>query len=317
MEGNNVFPVPTQETVTKWLMYGGVAALTVAGLITFGPFVLTALNTAFAIGQAALAFGLLAVGMVVAGLVVYNFAPLVKGGIEIAAYNMWAKMIDAYPIAHMRLWWAKVLQGITETKAAKKELTGIVGENQQDLDAINERVDTLQTAIRDSRTSAETRDAAVRELAAKVELRKPYERVVNNLSPAIEGFDQFIRIQERYAAKLENEIEVADANWRADESIRRGLKVWERVMGRNNQAKINSEAAKRRVEQQLGNSLGQLEDMRKQMGVMVQAAARNDEIAMASARKYMEDQLRTIDVPFVEVVTPVQSNKTSSLLNLN
>ena len=316
MQDNNVFPVPPQEKFTRWFMYAGMGAVAVAGTLLVGPFVFGALKTLFDIGMAIAALGALAVGIATAGVIVFKLAPLLKQGLDVLAYNMWEKMIDAYPIVHMRLWLAKVLDGIEESKKAKKELTGIVGENKSQVKVIDDRVKELQVALRDGRTSVDTKETCTTELAAKLELRKPYARVVDSLSPAVAGFDQFINIQERYAQKLENEIDVADANWRADKSIQRGLNVWERVMGRNNQAKINSEAAKKRVEQQLGNSLGKLEDVRKQMSVMVQAAARNDEIAMANARKYAEDQMRAIEVPFVEV-KPVQTSQSGSMLNLN
>ncbi len=317
MQDSNVFPVPTQEKVTRWLMYTGIAAAGVAGVLILGPFVLAALKTMFDIGLAIAALAAIAVGLGITGFVLHKAIPLLKQGLDILAYKAWEKMINAYPIVHMRLWLAKVLDGIDESEKAKKELAGIVGENKRQLKEKDDRIKELQIALRDPRTSKATMDACSRELATLVELRKPFARVVDNLSPAIDGFEQFIAIQGRYAKKLDDEIQVADANWRADAEIQKGIKVWQRVMGRNNQAKINSEAAKRRVEQQLGNSLGQLEDVRKQMGVMIQAASQNDEIAMANARKYFDEQMQAIDVPFVEVEPTRIRQSGGSLLNLS
>lgn len=315
MQENNVFPVPTQEKITRWLMYFGVGAGLVAGTLIVGPYVLAALKLAFDTGMAMLALGGISAALAVGSVVIYNFAPLVKKGIEILAYKTWEKMINAYPIVHMRLWHALVLDGIEDTKKAKKELAGIVGEHKSELIEIDDRIAEIRTALNDQRTSLETRRACETEIAEKLELRKPYARVVDSLSPAIDAFDRFIMLQEKYGKKLDNEINVADGNWRAEQSIQQGLKVWQRVTGKNI-AKLNSEAAKKRVEMQLGNTFGQLEDVRRQMGIMVQAAAQNDEIAMANARKYIDDQLRTIDVPFVEI-KEVQPSKVGRLLNLS
>lgn len=317
--GSNSIPIPSQEKLTRWAYWTLGGALAVMGVNKFGPFVLNALNTLFDITSSGLALAALVAGGALAITVGWALIPAIKTGINTLAYRTLAAIINQYPIVQMRIFYESVLQNIEDDRVAKRKLVEIAEANQQTVDALQERIDELTAAVQDRRLSAQTREVSEGELASKLEEKKPYEALLAMLRPVIATAEESIQLQDRAAKALARDIKVQTAKFRASEQMEQVASIFGKNFSQASRERLNYEAARDVVFERFGAASGQIKDMRAQMDVMIQAAMAEDEIKAAAARRHVQDSMRTIEVPMVEVAdnpVAVSLPRAKSYLNI-
>jgi hypothetical protein len=295
--------LPLKERLLKvgFGLLGGGAIVYLTNL--FGPSVVSALKTwtgiATAVGELALTATL--VGTLL--LAIWLSWPLIKTALATFAYRTLATFISRYPIEQMHFEHQAQLADIDRDRKAVARIEGEVQAARDAAEAIQEDIDRLTAAAQDSQVSQETRDLSQLELGGKLEEKKPYEEIIKFGEPHIAVANQMIDVAERVAKAYKQGIAVEIARFNTAASLEVIADTWNgRFSAQGRLTRRNAEMARDAVHRRFALAKGAINAVRPQMEAMIRAHRMHDEIAAANARRYIQNAMRTIEIPMVEVV---------------
>lgn len=306
--GTDLMRLPPKERLLKigyYLAGGGILVFLVN---KFGPSILSALNTAIGITTAV---GELAVMAALVGVLLttlWMMLPVVKTAISTFAYRTLSWFINMYPIEQMHFEHQAQLADIDRDRMAKARIEGEVQQARDRADEIQEDINTLTAAAQDTEVSQGTREMSQLNLAGKLEEIKPYQEIIRFGEPLIEVADQMIEVAERVAVAYKQSIGIETARFNTAASLEVIAGTWnKRFSAQGTLTRRNAEQARDAVRRRFALAKGAINSVRPQMEAMIRAHQMHDEVAAANARRHIQNAVRTIEIPMVEVVGGNQS----------
>jgi hypothetical protein len=260
-------PVATKEKVTRGVFYLGAAALVVAGINFFMPFVNRALtlmiNGVWSIAELAIA------GAVTAGtiFVILTVAPLFKRFIESCANKATWALFEYDPITPLELWLKEVHRDRQTLDAELLNVDGVIAEDQQ--------------MVRDNRNKAEKADknfaTAVKQFGeestqAKLmaiepgRLRETADRIEKQIEPLITVRDILQQVVEAVtfterAAELD--VDGLRQEFKVAANVQQATDSANRVLVGRSERKENAEMAMKIIHDKYAQQFGRLQGLQR------------------------------------------------------
>src|SRR5271167_4880031 len=124
-------PVPTKEKAARWVAHAGLAALGVAAIVTFMPYVNKALDLVVNGVFSLLQLGLMAAGACFAAFLLISIWPAYKHLVESFANKATWAIFEYDPITPMQLWLKEVGRERDELESQYREVGAVIAQNEQ------------------------------------------------------------------------------------------------------------------------------------------------------------------------------------------
>jgi hypothetical protein len=137
----NDLMVPKQEVVTRWLIKGGLAAVAVIGINTFGP----SINGALTLVHDATATTLRTALMLAGGFVLYKLAPVFNLALNSLARRLTWSLIRFDPISPLENYQAEIRKEGQKFSDQIRQLSGTVSQIESNRDDLIKQSNEAQS----------------------------------------------------------------------------------------------------------------------------------------------------------------------------
>lgn len=260
-------PIPPKEKVMRWVTHGAMAALVVAGILKFMPFINKALSLLLdgflTVTEIALIGGCAALGVVAFMTLWPAYKKLME---SLANKAVWA-IFEYDPITPMVLWLKEVSQDRTELESQYREVCGVITQNEQmvndNLQAANTGDKRFAEAVR--KFGQDSHEAELMSLEPGT-LRETADRVTANTKPLYTVRDilkEVVDATEFTQRKAELDVRAFKQEFSAAQSVERATNAANRVLKGRSQRKADAMQAMQIIHDKYAGSFGRLQGLRQ------------------------------------------------------
>jgi hypothetical protein len=269
MESNSVagLPVPTKEQAARWFSHAGVAAIGVAAILFFMPYINQALNLLINGAVSVVELGMIAAGTCFGAFALINLWPAYKRLVESFANKATWAIFEWDPITPMQLWLKEVNADKEELESQYAQVGGVISQNEQVI-ADDERkalkADKL-FAQAVQQYGADSQEAKLMSLEPGT-LRETASRIKANTQPLYIVRDTLKEVVDATAymqRKAELDVEALQQEWTAAQSVDRATNAATRVLRSRSDRKANAMSSMKIIHDKYAGSLGRLQSLRE------------------------------------------------------
>ncbi len=260
-------PVPPKEKVMRWLSHGAVAALGVAGIITFMPYVNKALmlmiNGVWGLAELALAAGVTFATIVA----LVSFAPVYKRFMESCANKATWAVFEWDPITPLVLWLKEVRRDRQQVETEYQNVEGTIVQNQLMIKENREAAETgeklFKTAVKQyGEDSVQARMAAI-EPGRRRQTAENIEKGLEPLNVVHEILKRVVEATQFTERSAELEIDALRQEFKASQSIQRATDSAERALRGRSERKQHAMMAAGIIHNKYATQFGRLRGLEK------------------------------------------------------
>jgi hypothetical protein len=256
----NDFMVPKQEVVTRWLIKGGLAAVAVIGINTFGP----SINGALTIVHDATATTLRTALLLAGGFVLYKLAPVFNLALNSLARRMTWSLIQFDPISPLENYQAEIKKEGQKFSDQIRQLSGTVSQIESNRDDLIKQSEEAQVqyeaGMRQGRDPASLRSFSTR-AGTLGKSAETIDAVAKRIAPVLALLRKMFDVYKFQENELADKIVGKKAEWdafkAADASMSSARKL---LSGSSKQLQFYDDASEL-ISKEFGSVFGQLNDL--------------------------------------------------------
>src|SRR5579859_637564 len=259
-------PVPSKEKATRWVAHAGLAALGVAAILFFMPYINQALNLLVNGAVSIAELGAIAAGVCFGSFALISIWPAYKRLIESFANKATWAIFEWDPITPMQLWLKEVNGDKEELESQYSQVGAVISQNEQvvsDDERKALKADKL-FAQAVAQYGADNQEAKLMSLEPGT-LRETAARIKSSTQPLYVVRDTLKEVVDATAymqRKAELDVEALQQEWTAAQSVDRATSAATRVLRSRSDRKQNAMSSMKIIHDKYAGSLGRLQSLR-------------------------------------------------------
>lgn len=256
-------PVPTQEKVGRWMTWALIAGAVVIG----GNFLLPYANTFLGLVQTALAttanIVMSAIGLAILAYLTLTLAPVLKQSIDLFASRATWALINADPVAHLRIW----LEEVRADKAEFSKQLEAIGAAKSTVEASRDRAlekagrgqKEYNAGMRQGRTDMSSSSVAAGKYA---ESAGRFAKMLVPLTTLEMELTKLYAVYEREEFNLKTDIDIQSTEWEVAQHAGKALDSAFRFLTKKSKKQAFAEQASKVISDRYAGQFGRLRTLK-------------------------------------------------------
>ena len=222
-------PAPPKEKIARWGFYAGTAAVAVGAVNMLFPSIINAGELLVNATWTAIDFGIGAVVLGAGYVVVTNFWPVFKDGVELAARKTAYGLLGQFPTEALELWLEEVKADRKIVYDAAQSVAAVVASNLAKIqeythkgDEAQERFEAACRSPKVGPNSEEAQDAS-NESSHHYTLAEELQEISGSLNELYAMLEETAKVSDTTLKEAKREVEAAKVKWQVARETEEGI----------------------------------------------------------------------------------------------